>query len=56
VRKDHEAVHDAMWGVSSGKKHALGFPILDDFRVFPAAEIMTPEGKKTVDWLDAGRK
>jgi branched-chain amino acid transport system substrate-binding protein len=57
VRKDHEAVHDAMWGVSSGKKHpTLGFPILDQFRVFPAAEIMPPEGKKTVDWLEAGRK
>ena len=52
VRKDHEAVHEAMWGVASGKKHTeLGYPILDQFRVFPAAEVIPPEGKKTVEWI-----
>jgi branched-chain amino acid transport system substrate-binding protein len=56
VRKDHEAVHDAMWGVASGKSHALGFPLLDQFRVFPAAEVMPPAGVKTVDWIEGGRK
>jgi branched-chain amino acid transport system substrate-binding protein len=53
VRKDHEAVHDAMWGVASGKKHPeFGYPILDQFRVFPAADVTPPEGKKTVEWIE----
>lgn len=57
IRKDHEAVHGAMWGVSSGKKHpTLGFPLLDQFREFPAADVMPPEGVKTVDWIESGRK
>jgi branched-chain amino acid transport system substrate-binding protein len=57
VRKDHEAVHDAMWGVSSGKKHpTFGFPVLDQFSRFPAAEVMPPEGKKTVDWIESWKK
>jgi branched-chain amino acid transport system substrate-binding protein len=54
VRKDHEAVHEAMWGLASGKKHpVLGYPILDQFRVFPADEITPPEGKKTVEWIES---
>ena len=54
VRKDHEAVHDAMWGVASGKKHPeLGYPILDQFRVFPAAEVTPPEGTRTVEWIES---
>jgi branched-chain amino acid transport system substrate-binding protein len=54
VRKDHEAVHEAMWGVTSGKKHPeLGFPVLDQFRVFPGADVMPPEGQKTVDWIES---
>src|SRR5436190_3778960 len=32
VRKDHEAVHEAMWGLTSRQKHpAFGYPILDQF-------------------------
>ena len=54
VRKDHEAVHEAMWGLTSGQKHpAFGYPILDQFRVFPASDVTPPEGKKTVEWIES---
>jgi len=54
VRKDHEAVHEAMWGLTSGQKHpAFGYPILDQVRVFPAADVTPPEGKKTVEWIES---
>ncbi len=54
VRKDHEAVHAAMWGLTSGKKHPeFGYPILDQLRVFPAADVIPPEGRKTIDWIES---
>jgi branched-chain amino acid transport system substrate-binding protein len=54
VRKDHEAVNEAMWGVISGRNNAeLGYPVLDDFRVFPPADVVTPEGKQTVEWIES---
>jgi branched-chain amino acid transport system substrate-binding protein len=54
MRRDHEAVHEAMWGLTSGQKHpAFGYPILDQFRVFPAADVTPPEGKKTVEWIES---
>ena len=54
VRKDHEAVHDAMWGVASGRKHPeFGYPVLDQFRIFPAADVIPPEGAKTVEWIES---
>jgi branched-chain amino acid transport system substrate-binding protein len=54
VRKDHEAVHEAMWGLTSGKKHPeFGYPILDQFRVFSAAEVIPPEGRKTIEWIES---
>jgi branched-chain amino acid transport system substrate-binding protein len=54
VRKDHEAVHEAMWGLTSGKKQPeFGYPILDQFRVFPAADIIPPEGRKTIEWIES---
>ncbi len=54
VRKDHEAVHEAMWGLTSGKKHPeFGYPVLDQFRIFPAADVTPPEGKKTVEWIES---
>jgi branched-chain amino acid transport system substrate-binding protein len=56
VRKDHEAVHDAMWGVASGKTHALGFPLLDNFKVFKAEDVTPPEGRTTVQWMDSWKK
>jgi branched-chain amino acid transport system substrate-binding protein len=54
VRKDHEAVHEAMWGLTSGKKHPeFGYPILDQLRVFPAADVIPPEGRKTIEWIES---
>jgi branched-chain amino acid transport system substrate-binding protein len=54
VRKDHEAVHEAMWGLTSGKKHpTFGYALLDQFRVFPAAEVTPPEGTRTIDWIES---
>jgi hypothetical protein len=47
-------VHDAMWGLTSGKKHpTFGYALLDQFRVFPAADITPPEGAKTIDWIES---
>jgi hypothetical protein len=46
-------------GATSGRRHPeLGYPILDQFRVFPAAEVNAPVGVKAVDWIEgrpAGR-
>jgi branched-chain amino acid transport system substrate-binding protein len=54
VRKDHEAVHEAMWGIASGRKHPeFGYPILDRLQVFPAAEVTPPEGQRTIDWIES---
>jgi branched-chain amino acid transport system substrate-binding protein len=54
VRKDHEAVHEAMWGLTSGKKQPeFGYPILDQFRVFPADQVIPPEGMKTIEWIES---
>jgi branched-chain amino acid transport system substrate-binding protein len=53
VRKDHEALTEATWGLISGKKSAeFGIPLLDHFRVYPASEIMPPEGMKSIDWIE----
>ena len=57
VRKDHEAVHDAVWGVASGKTHPeFGYPILDNLKTFPAADTLPPEGKTTVQWIEGWPK
>ena len=54
VRKDHEGINEAMWGLTSGQKNAeFGYPVLDDFRVFPAADIIPPEGTKTIEWIES---
>jgi branched-chain amino acid transport system substrate-binding protein len=54
VRKDHEGINEAMWGLASGQKNAeFGYPVLDDFRVFPAADILPPEGTKTIEWIES---
>jgi hypothetical protein len=43
-----------MWGVASGRKHPeFGYPVLDEFRVFPAADVIPPEGAKTVEWIES---
>lgn len=57
LRKDHEAVHEAMWGLASGRTHKeLGFPILDKFEVFATNDVNPPEGMKTVDWIESWKK
>ena len=39
---------------TSGKTHPeLGYPILDQFRVFPAADVVPPEGRKTIEWIES---
>lgn len=54
VRKDHDAYHDSMWGLTSGRKHPeYGYPVLDQFRVFPAEQVNAPLGTKTVDWIES---
>ncbi len=54
VRKDHDAYNDSMWGLTSGKKHPeFGYPVLDQFRVFPAEQVNAPVGMKTVDWIES---
>jgi branched-chain amino acid transport system substrate-binding protein len=54
VRKDHEGINEAMWGLTSGQKNAeFGYPVLDNFRVFPAADILPPEGTKTIEWIES---
>ena len=56
LRKDHEAVHEAMWGLTSGRKHPeFGYAILDQFQVFPVAEVNPPEGTKTIEWIESWR-
>jgi branched-chain amino acid transport system substrate-binding protein len=54
VRKDHEGVHEAMWGLTSGQKNAeFGYALLDNFRVYPAADVIPPEGQKTIEWIES---
>lgn len=54
IRPDHQAVHESMWGITSGKRDStLGFPILERFRVFPAVSVNPPLGVKTLDWIDS---
>lgn len=57
IREDHQAVHEAMWGLTSGKKHPkLGFPVLDHFKVYPIDKVNNPMGTKAVEWIDSWKK
>ena len=54
VRKDHEGIHEAMWGLTSGQKNAeFGYALLDNFRVYPAADVIPPERHKTIEWIES---
>lgn len=54
VQKNHDAYHESMWGLTSGKIHPqFGYPLLDRFRVFPAEQVNAPVGMKTVDWIES---
>lgn len=52
VRPDHEAEHEAVWGVTSGRRDPVfGFPVLEKVRVFPARQVFPPMGRKTMEWI-----
>lgn len=52
VRQDHQAVHEAMWGITTGQTDPdLGYAILDQFEVFPADQVNPPVGTKAIDWI-----
>lgn len=54
IREDHQAVHDAMWGITSGKRHLeFGYPLLEQFKVYPAAQVNNPLGTKAVEWIES---
>jgi len=52
VRSDHQAVHDAMWGITTGKSDPkFGYPVIDRLEVFAADKVNPPVGTKTIDWI-----
>lgn len=52
VRPDHEAEHEAVWGLTSGRRDAVfGFPVLERLRVFRPREVFPPMGKRTMEWI-----
>lgn len=52
VRKDHQAVHSAAWGLTTGEVDPeLGYPVLSEFKVFLADRVNPPLGTKSVDWI-----
>ncbi len=51
---DHQAVHEAIWGLTSGKKHPkYGFPLLDKLKVYPAERVNNPLGTKAIEWIES---
>lgn len=54
IREDHQAVHDSMWGLTSGKVDPeLGYPILEKMRVYPAVQVNNPLGTKAIEWIES---
>lgn len=54
IRQDHQAVHDAMWGLTSGKRHPkYGYPLLEQMRVYPAVQVNNPLGTKAIQWIES---
>lgn len=54
IRADHQAVHESMWGLTSGRRDStFGYPVLQKFRVFPAVQVNPPLGVKTLEWIDS---
>ncbi|GBD11813.1 Leu/Ile/Val-binding protein [bacterium HR23] len=48
----HQAVQDAVWGITSAKRHdRFGFPLLEKTEVFKAAEVNPAAGMKTEEWI-----
>jgi branched-chain amino acid transport system substrate-binding protein len=54
IQKDHQAVHESMWGMTTGKHHPkYGYPLLDHFKVYPAVQVNNPPGTKAVEWIES---
>ncbi len=54
IRADHQAIHDSMWGLTSGRVDPeFGYPVLEKMRVFPAVQVNPPLGVKSLDWIDS---
>jgi branched-chain amino acid transport system substrate-binding protein len=54
VRQDHTAFHESMWGLTSRKMDPkFGYPILEQFRVYPADQVNAPVGVKAIDWIES---
>lgn len=52
IQENHQAVHESMWGITSGKRHPeFGYPLLDQFRVYPAVQVNNPPGTKAIEWI-----
>jgi branched-chain amino acid transport system substrate-binding protein len=54
IQPDHQAIHDSIWGLTSGKKHPkYGYPVLDKLKVYPAVKVCNPLGTKAVEWIES---
>jgi hypothetical protein len=54
IQVDHQAIHDSIWGLTSGKKHPkYGYPVLDKLKVYPAVKVCNPLGTKAVEWIES---
>ena len=54
IREDHQAVHDSMWGITTGEKDPeLGYPVLSQMRVYPAVQVNNPVGMKAIEWIES---
>ncbi|NIR31498.1 MAG: ABC transporter substrate-binding protein [Gammaproteobacteria bacterium] len=52
VRADHQAVHEAMWGLTTGEVDPkFGYPVLEQMQVFPATQVNAPLDVNPVDWI-----
>ncbi len=54
IREDHQAIHESMWGITTGKRHPkYGYPLLDQMRVYPAVQVNNPLGTTAVEWIES---
>jgi len=54
IRQDHQAVHDSMWGLTTGELDPeFGYPVLENMRVYPAVQVNNPLGTKAVEWIES---
>jgi branched-chain amino acid transport system substrate-binding protein len=54
IQGNHQAIHESMWGMTSGKSHPkYGYPLLDQFRIYPAVQVNNPPGTKAIEWIES---